>query len=62
VSLLVDRVGEVVEVDDDAFEAPPETLRGAAREMIRGAYKLPDALLLVLNVDRVLSVHEEAVR
>ena len=59
VSLLVDRVGEVVEVDDDAFEPPPETLRGVARSMIRGTYKLPDALLLVLNVDRVLDVTEE---
>ena len=62
VSLLVDRVGEVFEVDDSSFESPPETLRGAAREMIRGAYKLPDALLLVLNVDRVLNLGEEVGR
>jgi len=61
VSLLVDRVGEVVEVDDDSFEPPPETLRGAARVMIRGAHKLPDALLLILNVDRVLNVSDETV-
>jgi purine-binding chemotaxis protein CheW len=62
VSLLVDSVGEVVEVDDESFEAPPETLRGTARDMIRGAYKLPGALLLVLNVERVLNVTEEAGR
>ena len=62
ISLLVDSVGEVVEVDDESFEAPPETLRGRAREMIRGAYKLPGALLLVLNVERVLSVTEEVGR
>jgi purine-binding chemotaxis protein CheW len=62
VSLLVDRVGEVVEVDDDAFEPPPETLRGVARSMIRGTYKLPGALLLVLDVDRVLQLGEEASR
>ena len=59
VSLLVDRVGEVVEVDDDTFEPPPETLRGAARTMIHGAHKLPDALLLVLNVDRVLNLSDD---
>jgi purine-binding chemotaxis protein CheW len=50
VSLLVDRIGDVVEVAEDAFEEPPETLLGSARELIRGAYKLDDALLLLLDL------------
>ena len=50
VSLLVDRVGDVVEVAEEAFEEPPETLGGIARELIRGAYKLDHALLLSLDV------------
>jgi purine-binding chemotaxis protein CheW len=50
VSLLVDRIGDVVEVSEDAFEEPPDTLAGIARELIRGAYKLPGALLLSLDV------------
>jgi purine-binding chemotaxis protein CheW len=49
VSLLVDEIGDVVEVDEAAFERPPETLRGVARELITGAYKLRDRLLLTLN-------------
>lgn len=49
VSLLVDEIGDVVEVDDTAFEAPPETLSGVARELIRGVYKLDGRLLLVLD-------------
>ena len=28
VSLLVDEIGDVVEVEESTFEAPPETLRG----------------------------------
>src|ERR1051326_8869477 len=44
-SLLVDAIGDVLEVEEAAYEHPPETLRGAARESIRGAYKLPDRLL-----------------
>ena len=36
--------------------APPETLRGQAREVIRGAYKLEGRLLLILSVDAVLSI------
>src|ERR1700739_3033391 len=29
VSLLVDEIGDVVEVNEDSFEPPPETLRGS---------------------------------
>lgn len=56
VSLLVDEIGDVLEVDADAFERPPETLRGVARELIRGAYKLKDRLLLTLDSDRAVSL------
>lgn len=54
VSLLADEVGDVLEVEEAAFERPPETLAGEARELIRGAYKLPDRLLLVLDADKVV--------
>lgn len=55
VSLLVDRIGDVVEVNDETFEAPPENLDGPARELVRGAYKLEGALLLALDVDRAVT-------
>jgi purine-binding chemotaxis protein CheW len=54
VSLLVDRIGDVLEADDDSFEPPPETLRGVPRELIRGAFKLQGRLLLILDTDRVI--------
>lgn len=53
-SLLVDRVGEIVEVDQNAFDPLPETLRGAARQLIREAFKINSGLLLVLDLDRVV--------
>jgi purine-binding chemotaxis protein CheW len=56
VSLLVDAIGDVIEVAQDAFERPPETLDGVARRLIRGAYKLDGRLLLVLDIERVLAV------
>lgn len=56
VSLLVDEIGDVVEVDEDSYERPPETLRGPTRELIQGAYKLNGRLLLTLNSDRAVSV------
>lgn len=56
VSLLVDAIGAVVEAHDDDFEPPPETLVGPARALIRGAYKLDDALLLALDVSAVVTI------
>jgi purine-binding chemotaxis protein CheW len=58
VSLLVDEIGDVLEVSEGLFERPPETLTGAARELIRGAYKLEDRLLLVLDTERTVSLAE----
>ena len=55
ISLLVDRVGDVVDVDERDFELPPETLRGRARELIRGAYKLDGGLLLALDTTQILN-------
>ncbi|MDQ2650681.1 MAG: chemotaxis protein CheW [Actinomycetota bacterium] len=56
VSLLVDAIGDVIEVDDDAFEPAPPTLAPATRELIVGVYKLDGRLLLVLDCDRVLDL------
>ncbi|GAB3242261.1 chemotaxis protein CheW [Kineococcus gypseus] len=59
-SLLVDSIGGVIEAADATFEPPPDTLSGPIRELIRGAYKLDDALLLVLDVDKALEIEGSA--
>ena len=56
VSLLVDAIGDVVEMDTAACEDPPPTLTGAARELIRGAYKMHDRLLLALDLDKTTTL------
>jgi purine-binding chemotaxis protein CheW len=56
VSLLVDEIGDVLEVPEKAFERPPETLQGPARELIRGAYKLEDRLLLILELEQTVNL------
>jgi purine-binding chemotaxis protein CheW len=56
VSLLVDSIGDVVEIDDERFEVPPDTLQGVARDLIDGVYKLDDGLLLSLDVERATLV------
>jgi len=52
VSLLVDEIGDVMEIDASSYERPPENLDPAAREVIRGVYKLNDRLLLILDAER----------
>ena len=56
VSLLVDEIGEVIEVEQSSFEAPPETLSGAVRSMIPGVHKLEGKLLHVLDIEKTCHV------
>jgi purine-binding chemotaxis protein CheW len=56
VSLLVDGIGDVLDVDPSTYERPPENLDPAARELIRGIYKLQDRLLLVLDAERTVDL------
>jgi len=56
VSLLVDEIGDVVEIQDEDFAPPPVTLKGAARELITGVYKLKDSLMLILDTDRAVNL------
>ncbi|MEI8382590.1 MAG: chemotaxis protein CheW [Planctomycetota bacterium] len=56
VSLLVDEIGDVMEVHEDSYERPPETLRGPVQELILGAYKLKGRLLLTFDTDRAVRV------
>ena len=52
-SLQVDEIGDVIEVDKAWFEPAPETLSPELRVLIQGAFKLPGRLLLVLDAERV---------
>ena len=54
VSLLVDSIADVVDVNARDFESPPDTLDGSARDLILGAYKLDGQLLLALDVNRAV--------
>ncbi len=58
VSLLVDEIGDVVEVEDSTFEPPPQTLRGNVRAMILGVHKLNDRLMHVLDTEKACQMGE----
>lgn len=57
-SLLVDDIGDVVEVEEESFERPPETLRGGVRDVILGVHKLDKQLLHVLDTGKVCKAGE----
>jgi purine-binding chemotaxis protein CheW len=53
-ALIVDALGDVVPIEDGQFEPPPDTLQNDTRHLIKGAFKLDDALLLDLDLDETL--------
>ncbi len=57
VTLLVDSIGDVIDVDSTDYEPPPATMTGIARDLILGAYKLEDELLLVLDIQKAVELH-----
>jgi purine-binding chemotaxis protein CheW len=58
ISFLVDEIGDVVEVDEDSFERPPETLQGKVREVILGVHKLDKQLMHVLDTEKACETAE----
>lgn len=54
-SLMVDSVGDVLNLASAVFERYPPTLSSCWREFSAGIYRLDDRLLVVLDVTRLLS-------
>lgn len=53
-SLLVDKIGDVVEVNDSSFEQSPQTIPGNIRVFMQGVYKTEDAILSIVSLDSIL--------
>ncbi len=56
ISLLVDEIGDVLEVSASQFEQTPDTIEARSRELVEGVYKLDGKLLLVLDCARATDV------
>ncbi|MDR3443000.1 MAG: chemotaxis protein CheW [Legionella sp.] len=59
VSLLVDDIGDVIDVSNDVFEIPPENIKGNIRHMLKEVCKLDEQLLLLLDLNKVLVIEQE---
>lgn len=56
VSLLVDEIGDVLEVDERTFERAPEALVSTFAELVPGVFKLDGQLLLLLDAEKVAAL------
>ena len=53
ISIVVDSIGDVVEVQKSQFEPTPETLPVYARKLLKGIYKLDGILLSEIDLDKI---------
>lgn len=53
-SLLVDKIGDVVEVSETSFENTPQTIPGNIRVFMQGVYKTDEAILSIVSLDSIL--------
>ncbi len=56
VSLLVDEIGDVIDVVAESYEPVPETMAPHLKQLVEGVYKLDGRLLLVLDTERTLQL------
>jgi purine-binding chemotaxis protein CheW len=55
IAAIVDAVHEVATIPKSAISPPPAMFRGLAAEFVRGIAKVRDQLVVILDVDRVLT-------
>lgn len=56
VSLLVDEIGDVLELESNDYELIPSTIPQGVRRFMTRVYKVGDELLSILDVDKVFGV------
>jgi purine-binding chemotaxis protein CheW len=54
ISLLVDNIGDVVEVSEKEFEPSPLSIPAPIRSFMQGVYKTDTAILSILNLETIL--------
>jgi len=54
VSFVIEEIGEILEIFPAKLEKTPDKLEGIAREYIKNVYQLPDNLLLILDIEKII--------
>ncbi len=56
VGILVDKVNEVIKINDEHIEEPPDIYNGIPKEAFIGVYNLKGRMLILLEVRKVLEI------
>lgn len=63
VSLIVDSIGDVIEVEQENFEKVPSTVPLNIQKYVKGVYKMEDGFLNLINLEAIskelLTTHEK---
>ncbi len=55
-SLVIDRIGDVIEVEDKDFEPTPDTINNSVGRFMSGVYKIPGQLLSIIDVKKIIEI------
>jgi purine-binding chemotaxis protein CheW len=58
--MIVDSVSEVLRIQSNVIEPPPEIVTGVNSDYIKGVAKLDDRLLIMLDLSKVIDMEEIA--
>lgn len=58
VGLIVDSVTEVLRFSSSAIQPPPARIAGTRTDLIKGVGKVEERLLIILNLERILTTEE----
>lgn len=60
-SLMIDTVGDVLSLSENAFEKNPVTLEACWQAVSAGIFRLEEELLVILDIEKLLTFSEEKV-
>jgi len=58
IGLMVDSVNEITNIDDSNIVSPPAIFRGIKPEYLKGIGKISERLIILLNLDNLLTSEE----
>jgi purine-binding chemotaxis protein CheW len=60
IGIIVDAVSEVLRISHEQIAPPPPTVAGLGREYLTGLVKLDNRLLILLDIDKILTREQAA--
>lgn len=61
IGIIVDDVSDILRLPKDSILPPPRVVKGIESEYLQGVCKLEDNLLLLLDLDRILTTTEKVI-